>query len=309
MAKHCLSRPFFLALLGAMLLFLPGQGQPLPGTDIVVFSLSWSNRDRPVLSDPVRVTDREAYDNQPSFSPDGTELLFTSQQGNQTDIFRYSLSAGTLQALAETPESEYSPQYAADGRAVFAVRVELRDSLQRLWRFPLDGGKPRLVMDAIEPVGYFAWLNDDVVAVFVLGLGDKNTLQVGPASKQKMRIVGADIGRCLARVPGREALSFVQLQGADGPVMRVYDVENQRVQESINLLPNAQDYAWTPDGHLLMGSGGRLYVNDPLGEARWHFAADLGEVLPSEWQLSSVSRMVVSADGQKLAVVLARSGQ
>ncbi|MBI1192429.1 MAG: hypothetical protein GC205_04555 [Bacteroidetes bacterium] len=309
MAKLRAFRSLFLALSAGFVHIFPVQGQPLPGTDIVVFSLSWNDRDRPVLSDPLRVTDREGYNNQPSFSPDGTALLFTAQQGNQTDIFSYSFATGALQALTETPESEYSPQYASDGQSVFVVRVEMRDSLQRLWRFPLDGGKPRLVMDAIEPVGYFAWLNDDLVAVFVLGLGEKNTLQVGPAAKQKMRIVGADIGRCLARVPGREALSFVQLQGSSAAVLRVYDAENQRVQESIELLPDAQDYAWTPDAHLLMGAGSRLYVNEPFSGARWHFAADLGEMLPSAWQLHEVTRMAVSPDGKRLAVVLARSGE
>jgi hypothetical protein len=244
--------------------------------------------------------------------------------------------------LTGSPESEYSPQEAADGSFVYAVRVELPDSVQRLWRFPLDGGKPRLVMDAIEPVGYYAWLNEALVGVFVLGLDQgygqnsglgqgsslgsgqgsglgsglgnhggqraKNTLQIGPAAKQKMRVIGADIGRCLARVPGREALSFVQLQEDAPAMLRVYDAQDQRVKESVPLLADAQDYAWTPDQHLLMGSGNRLYVSDAFGEARWHFAVDLGELLPVSWQLQDISRLAVSPDGQKLAVVLNRSG-
>lgn len=311
MSTNTLRLAFWLLVGGLLVAGSPVWGQALPGTDIVVFSLSWNDRDRPVLSDPVRVTDRAGYDNQPSFSADGAWLFYTSQQGGQTDICRYSFASGTGSPLAETPESEYSPQIAPDGESVYVVRVELPDSVQRLWRFPLDGGKPRLVMDAIEPVGYFAWLNDDVVGVFVLGTGEglteKNTLQVGPAAKQKMRIIGADIGRCLARVPGREALSFVQLRENAPAMLRLYDAQDQRVQESVPLLTSAQDYAWTPDLHLLMGSGTRVYVSDAFGEARWHFTADLVELLPASWQLQDISRMAVSPDGQKLAVVLNRT--
>ncbi len=281
-----------------------GVSGPSVSTDIVVFNLTWNEKDRPVLSQSIRVTERDGYDNQPSFSADGQFLFYTAIRDGQADIFRYNFQDGSTDTLTQTPESEFSPQASGDGTGFYVVRVELRDSLQRLWRFPLDGGRPRLVMDAIEPVGYYAWLDPDYVAVFILGQGDKNTLQTGQAGKQKMSIIAADIGRCIAKVPGQPAVSFVYLKGTEGPVIRVFNPKEERVRDIAPAIPGAEDYAWSPTGQLLMASGTRLYVFDPATDQRWHFAVELRDAGIGTWSLGNISRMAISPDGLRLAVVL-----
>ena len=281
-------------------------GSSILFADIVVFDLSWSDREQPLLSNAIRVTNRDGYDNQPSFSADGQTVLYTSIRSGQADIFQYYFSDESMRQLTETPESEYSPQFSPDGTSFFCVRVELPDSLQRLWRFPVDGGKPRLIMDAVEPVGYYGWINSSFIGVFILGNGEKNTLEIGHVAKQRMRIVGADIGRCLSPVPGQEALSFVYRPEQDDAVIRQFNLAGETVSDIAPALPGSVDYAWTPDGKLLMGAGTRLYTLSPDGDRRWHFGIDLADEIPAEWNLGRISRLAVSLDGKRLALVLDR---
>ena len=43
----------------------------------------------------MNITRSPGYDNQPSFTPDGAAILFTSNRGGtQTDIYRYDVGSG-----------------------------------------------------------------------------------------------------------------------------------------------------------------------------------------------------------------------
>src|SRR5262249_57621501 len=89
----------------------PPQAPPAqapPDTDI--FLAAFSTRGQPAVARAVNVTHTPGYDNQPSFTPDGASLLFTSNRGAaQTDIYRYDIAAGTTARLTDTPQRDYSP--------------------------------------------------------------------------------------------------------------------------------------------------------------------------------------------------------
>src|SRR4051812_38049645 len=64
-----------------------------PGTDIFLAPLSVSGA-KTTVGTPVNITARAGYDNQPSFTPDGRSILFTSiRAGGQSDIYRYDLAS------------------------------------------------------------------------------------------------------------------------------------------------------------------------------------------------------------------------
>ena len=122
---------------------------------------------------PSAVTTAPGYDNQPMFSPDGGRILFAANRdGKQIDIFVFEREDGRVSQLTETPENENSPTYLPAGLgapgAFSVVRTE-PDKTQRLWRFDARGRDPQLVLTDIKPVGYHAWLDVEIVALFVLG--------------------------------------------------------------------------------------------------------------------------------------------
>src|ERR1044071_6706481 len=120
---------------------LPSVQAP-SGTDIYVAPLERWAGPLPV-GEPLNVTARAGYDNQPFFSPDGRSLYYTSARGGQSDIYRYDFAGKASAQVTATPESEYSPTVMPDGKHLSVVRVE-RDSTQRLWAFTLDRKSTRL---------------------------------------------------------------------------------------------------------------------------------------------------------------------
>ncbi|MEY3701072.1 MAG: hypothetical protein RI891_364, partial [Gemmatimonadota bacterium] len=158
---------------------------------------------------PVNVTNRIGYDNQPAFTADGRALLFTSIRADaQADIWRVTLTSDGAERLTQTVESEYSATLTPDRLAITVIRVE-RDSTQRLWRFPLDGSAPTVVLPSLKPVGYHVWVNEANLGAFILGA--PNALVLADPRTERVDTLARDIGRALVRVPGRDAFTFVQL--------------------------------------------------------------------------------------------------
>ncbi len=122
-----------------------------PDTEIFLAPLTVSGQ-HITIGQPVNISNSPGYDNQPSFTPDGQRLLFTSARGGaQTDIYRYDLASKQVTQVTNTPESEYSPTVTPD-HGLSVVRVEA-DGSQRLWRFTSDGGDPRVLLENVKPVG------------------------------------------------------------------------------------------------------------------------------------------------------------
>ncbi len=230
----------------------------------------------PPVGPPKNISNNAGYDNQPSFLPDGSGLLFTSNRdGKQTDIYRYDLSGGITQ-LTRTTESEYSPIVTPDRKSFSVIRVEA-DGAQRLWRFNLDGSNPRLVLENVKPVGYHVWIDDTRLALFVLGgQGQPNTLQLADTKTGTAEVIESGIGRSLLIRPGKNTVSFVSKPAGGHWVIKELDPRTRAVQTLTETVDNnmSEDCAWQPGGRLVMPSGTKLFVWVP-GGANWQELADL----------------------------------
>ena len=294
----------------ALLAALPTVARAQTDTDIFLVTMERTGAGVALVGAPVAVTDRAGYDNQPAFLPDGSALLYTSLRGDQADSYRYDLSSGQATRLTRSPESEYSPTPIPGRDRFSAVRVEA-DSAQRLWSFAYDGGDPRLVLETVEPVGYHAWATPERVALFVLG--DPPTLRLADTGTGKAEVVAEGIGRSLQPVPGRTAVSFTQeLDGVWW--IRELDVASGALRRIVRMLGPDEYHAWLPDGTLLTAHGSRIYQLD-AGAAGGAGAAGAAGQAAGEWRqvadlsrfgLEAVSRLAVSPDGSRLAVVVER---
>jgi len=277
----------------------PGPGAAtnaaaVPSTHIYLYALS-----RGLLRRGDRIvnlTKRPGYDNQPSFV--GSTMYYTSMRDGQADIFRFQNAQHTR--FTSTPESEYSAALTPDGAALTVVRVE-RDSTQRLWRFPLDGSAPSLVLRDIKPVGYFAWLDSTTLALFVLG--NPNTLQLADTRTGAARVVTTNIGRSLQRVPGGRRASFVQRDSAARAwILKTLDPQPRQDGSwdirTVATLPDSADYvAWKSETELYTAAGSRIWRLRPPGR-RWELVADL-----SGAGIRRISRLALHPNGRELALV------
>lgn len=272
---------------------------PPRDTDVFLADLSRGPDGRLIVGTPVNVTQRPAYDNQPAFTPDGEGLLYTATdtQSEQADIWRYDLAGGTVTRITATaPESEYSAIHTLDGSAITVIRVEA-DSAQRLWSVPVGAGEAHPVFEDVAPVGYYAQTDPTTYYMFVLG--SPPTLVRSRTDDGDQEVLARNIGRSIHRIPGTGDVSFVQLNPDGGAsVMRIAaDDASSTPAEIAPALGDGDFHAWTPDGVLLMASGGRVAAFDPNGAGSWVDVADFTDLS------ISISRLAVHPSGRQIALV------
>ena len=273
--------------------------QAAPGTDILVADLGSFDGVYYLVGDPKRITNRpEAYDNQPSFTPDSRSILFTAgyEDGDdgQTEIHRYFLNANRTARITRTDESEYSPTPVPGDRAFSAIRVEA-DSTQRLWRFTMEGMDAEVILHDLAPVGYHAWGDPSTLLLFVLG--EPATLRLADLRTGRADIVAEDVGRSLHKLPERNAFSFTQRITDDETWITELDPTTGEATPLVQTLSGGDFHAWAPDGTLLMADGGSIFQWNPDLAEGWQLVADLSSMS------LEFSRLAVSPDGTKIALV------
>ncbi len=264
-----------------------------PSTDIFLFPLENGKIDASGIRN---ITQRKGYDNQPHFLPDSKKLFYTSiGEDEQADIFLYDIGDATAEKVTNTAESEYSPTLTPDGQFFSTVRVE-KDGTQRLWKFPLSGGDPVLILEQVKPVGYHAWIDPDSLALFILG--ESPTLQIADIPSGKSSVIAHDIGRSLHKIPGKTGISYVQKLTEQTGTIKEYDPGSKQTRDLIALLPETEDYAWTPAGSLMTAKGSKIYSYSPEKDQNWVEEIDL-----SVADLNNISRIAMSPDGNWIAFV------
>ena len=294
MMSRPLSLPLFVAC--AAVAASSGFAQGRPSTDVWIVPMTAAGS-VPTFGAPVNATHRTGYDNQPSFSAKGDALFYTVIGADaQADIWRIALPDGAPKQMTRTTESEYSATITPDGTTYSVIRVEA-DSTQRLWRFPLDGnGAPTVVLEKIKPVGYHLWTGDHQLVLFVLGArGAPSTLQLADERTGTAEIITENIGRALGKVPGRDAVTFLQQVKDSVSWITELDLRTKKTRRLMQPPAGAEYHVWTPGGALLAAAGSRIYL---WNNGRWDVAAEF-----ERFGVKNASRLAVSPRGNWLAFV------
>jgi len=269
-----------------------------PASDIYLVQLQTKGGELK-LGQPNKITDWNGYNNQPFFLPDNKSIFYTSIRADkQADIYRYNLEQQANERLTFDPESEFSPTLTPDGKFFSVIRVEA-DNTQRLWKFPLDKVSPVLVLKDIKPVGYHCWIDQNTVALFILG--QPNTLQIVDVNTGKAEVLAQNIGRTLRLIPKQAKLSFVHKVSNQEWLIESLDLKTRQISTVIKTLPGSEDYAWTPGGVLLATKEAKIYKWDPQKDSDWVQLSDFSGI-----GLKTLTRLAVSPKSDWLAVVGAK---
>ena len=252
------------------------------------------------FGDPRNMTDRKGYDNQPSFTAKSDAVLYTAtDEKGKTDTWRFSLPDGKPVHVTTYPMNLYSPTQTPDGKTFSAIGVE-PDSTQRLWRVPLDGqGTPSKINDNLK-VGYHVWTGDHSLVVYVLPptgspRGTPSTMQIIDDHNGKAEVVATNVGRALAKIPGRDAISFQQLVKDSLPWIVDLDLKTKATRQLVQAPKGADYHVWAPNGALLTAVGSGIYRYTDDG---WAPIANF-----EKFGVKNISRIAVSPKGNWFAFV------
>ncbi len=267
----------------------------LPNSDIWILDIK-DSAGQISFHNPVNITNRKGYDNQPAFSPDGTYILYSSQRDSTgpTDIYKYDLKSKKTSPFTKTPTSEYSPTFMPDGKHISVIMVE-KDSAQRVWKFPVAGGEPSCIMKNVDSAGYHCWINKDSMAVFVL-TRPAFTLQLVNIHSQKAFVIADSIGRTMRTKNG--ALWFTTKAGHFQNVCEYYPGSRRAY---IKGLIEGEDFCFYNKNDIWSLSETSVisgFMNNKEGAPE---VADLGK-----FGITKPARITISPDGKKLAVVSIR---
>ena len=278
-----------------------GQNALAQSQDIMILPLQKTADGFSVSLKPIHVTQREGYDNQPRFSPDGKRLYFTrmvdnkSGEGQQSDIFSYDIYNGAVVNVTQTDNiSEYSATAYSEGKiSVIAVNPQ---GQQHLRLVTTKTRQQEVLREDIEPVGYYGWMNSSKAGVFVLG--DVMTLQIlDTESEQPPIVLAENIGRCFeALKPGVVTFTIEQDEQHH---LYALDTTGSFTSLGITLPKGVQDYVWFDQAHVMVGQNSSLVLVNADKTKELVDLEDLG--------VSGITRLALSPDKTKIAIVYNRT--
>ena len=268
------------------------------GSEIYLFNLAFNNN-QPVLSNPVNITNRKGYDNQPFFHPKKPLIYFSSfNDSGRSDIKYYHIKKARTTNLTFTNEREYSPTLTPYGKFISCI-IQRDDGSQDLGKYPLKGGEPRILINTLK-VGYHVWVDDHSLLLFVLGDSNKNTLHLYNLLTKEDNIIADNPGRSLHRIPGTNAISFVHKISKEEWLIKRYNRETKEISTITPALPGREDIAWLTNEILLSSDGSRLFYFDTRTNTGWQLVPTVNSNLP----IKGISRLAVNSKNTKLAVVV-----
>ncbi|MCH7824990.1 MAG: hypothetical protein IH849_09335 [Acidobacteria bacterium] len=78
--------------------------------------------------------------------------------------------------------------------------------------------------------------------------------------------------------------------------IEAYDLDTGEFTRLLPTLPGREDYAWMPDGSIIMGDGSKLFLARPGGS--WTEIADLANA-----GVTGITRLAINDTGTRIAIV------
>jgi len=261
-------------------------------TDIWLFKLS-KKEGKYIYTNPLNITQRVGYDNQPAFSSDNKSIYYVSiDSTKQADIYKYDILKKTHLNLTKSEVSEFSPTFIPDGKGISTVVVE-KDSSQRVWHYNLDGSFNKILFPDIDSVGYHTWINVDSMIYYKLT--EPHSLRVVD-SKGKDVWITDEPTRAFKKM-NQAHLFLYGVKVKDGISYRVYNTilkesRSYGVHSSSN-----EDFIWNHELGLLKSEGSDILKYNEQNK-QWEILFSF-----SSLGIKKITRFVFDSKNKQLAIV------
>jgi hypothetical protein len=273
----------------------PEEPSP-PDSEIHLFDLSTEDG-RYIIKNGVNISNNSGYDNQPFFTESSETLLFVSNRdGKQTDVYEYDLNTNKTIQLTKTAHSEYSPK-TIDNTSISFVS-EGGNPYQSVWKLNRSTGKSTWLLNSKEPVGYYSANSQTGDVLFWSRYGW--SVQYLNIKRDQARFVSGNvIPSSPQQIPNSDNFSFVHRQTNGEVWIKSFNPNNFAIIPLAPMEGTNYDYTWAPNGDMLRVEQKQLFVwpNKNIS-SHWQKGLSL-----SQYFKGKISRLAISADGKKIALV------
>lgn len=283
---------FSIILLSLVLSSTLSYGQSNP--EVYLGNISFDNG-MFTITELQNISNSPGYDNQPSFHPNGRHLFFVSTRDSANqDIMSLDIKTGAKTWITNLEGGEYSPTVMPDPLFISSIWLK-PDGEQLLWRFPIDEGKPKVLVPD-EVIGYHTWFDKKTLYAFVLG--DPQTfVEFKLGRKGSRKVIANNPGRSIHKIPGTELISFVDKSNSDSWLVKAYDPSEGAMKPITETPAGSEDMFWVDGESFVIGSGNSL----KLWKEGHGYTPDI-QVFD---QAGTISRVSLSPNRTKIAIVFA----
>jgi len=209
----------------------------------------------------------------PSWSPDGTKILFVSDRDGDADIYVMDADGGNVMQLTDDPGTDQQPAWSADGTSIAFLTD--REGNGELYTMHPDGSAPLNVSHSLGGDGPFMWSPAGARLVYQRGTAsggsDVAFVNADGSSVLAPTVGVSSLNETPAWSPDGDRVAYVAL-GQPGPqtiwTMRANGTGIRQIgsQSLPSLYP-----AWSPDSRLIAFTGferlgtSRIYVMNDDG--------------------------------------------
>lgn len=123
----------------------------------------------PVYGDgaPQRLFSGPGIESEPSYSPDGKKLVFSSAQGGSFDVWELELETGNLRQITDGPSKDFCPAYSPDGSMIAYLSKDDPRSDSEICIVPSDlSAAPLKISDNRVNENDIAWSPDSRYLIY-----------------------------------------------------------------------------------------------------------------------------------------------
>lgn len=270
-----------------------------PGSEIYLGKLSVTKK-QIILSAPKNISNHKGYDSQPFFHPSLPLIYYASfNDSGRSDIKTCNYQTNLTKNFTNTEEREYSPTVTPDGKYISCI-IQRDNGAQDLGKYPIKGGSATIMINYMT-IGYHAWIDEKSLLLFVLDDTTHNSLHYFNLLSKEDVVVAYDPGRSLHKIPGEEAMSFIEKKTEEEWLIQKFDAKTRTISTITKTLPRREDLTWLNNGTILMSDGEKLFAYDTKAAApEWTPVK-----IETSLTLKGISRLAVNKANNKLAFVMA----
>lgn len=242
----------------------------------------------------------EAHDM--SWSPDGTQIVYTARRGSGIDIFVTATADGKTRRLTHEALPSSAPAWSPDGKAV--VFVSMRDGTRKIYVMDADGGGLRRVTDSSDDELAPSFSPDGTQVAYLAATATTTPrVAVANLATGKSTFVSRDQGRSFESPPvwspDGKRLLFSSIRGRNAQLVSIAADGSALTQLTRGDSRN-NDPQWSPDGRQILFMAVRagsprqgIYVMNADGSGEKTISDDGSEHAQARW----------SADGRRIYFV------